>query len=160
MLRVLWALKRAHWCSWAGARRALRACTILPKRTRRVLTPARLDVLHLLELHGSMSQKAMRAALGVVKSTLSEMLSTMERLGLVSRGRRTRRGRTVSPTDEGHEVWLDAFTIEEELDWDVANAFGSDACELVFENGCHALRAAFGEVMPRLLYDFLPVFDE
>ena len=142
MLRVLWATKRAYWTSAAASRRAIRDEQIVPKKVRRLLTPARLDVLHLLKLHGSMSQKAMRLALGVVKSTLSELLSTMERLGLLCRGRRLRRGRTVSATVEGDKAYDFAITIQEHLDVTISRTFASDSIELAYEQGC---------------YEFLPI---
>lgn len=163
MQRTIWAVKRAHWRSWAGSLRLLRTGGLFNLRTTRKLTPARYDVLHLLgQRGGAMVQKAMCAALGVVKSTLSELLTTMERLGLVSRSRFTRAGRTVTTvtvTDVGREAWNDAFLIEMEIDGLVTNAFNSDRRQLTAERACLEVRKAFGDLGPRLLYEFLVVDD-
>lgn len=102
----------------------------------------------------------MCAALGVVKSSLSQLLSTMERLGLVSRSPLTRAGRTVRLTSEGKDAHNDAFMIEMEVDQCVTAAFDySDRRQLTVEKACHTLRKAFGDLERRLLYRFL-VVDE
>ncbi len=82
---VFFSIKRAH-------RASLRFTQPLLKRFG--LTPARLDALHALERLGRWpTQTALRNMLRVTRASVCEMLTTMERLGLVvrTRWRRTRR---------------------------------------------------------------------
>ncbi len=159
MQRTIWAVKRAHWRSWAGSMRLLREKGPLARYMRKV-TPARYDVLHLLFRCGAMAQKALREALGVVKSTLSELLATMEHLGLVERSARTRAGRIVSLTKEGDDAYAYAWTVELEVDDRVTRAFNdSDRRQLHVEKACLTVRKAFDDFGPRLLYEFLVVGD-
>ncbi len=159
MQRTIWAVKRAHWRSWAGSLRLLREKGIFAEHMRKV-TPARYDVLHLLFRRGAMAQKVLREALGVVKSTLSELLAMMERLGLVERSERTRAGRTVTLTNEGRDVYGYAWLIELEIDRVVTGAFnGSDRRQLYVEKACLIVRKAFDDFGPRMLYPFLVVDD-
>src|SRR6185312_17351015 len=96
MHRAIWAVKKAHWRTWAASWRMLRKSGV---------TPARFDVIHcLVKAGGSMRQESLRRALAVVKSTLSETLAKMEKLGFVSRSRRTRSGRVVQLTAKGLAV--------------------------------------------------------
>lgn len=161
MQRTIWAVKRAHWRSWAGTLRLLRTGGLFKLRTTRKLTPARYDVIHLLvKRGGTMGQKAMCAALGVVKSSLSELLATMERFGLVERSRfRARAGRIVTVTDAGRDAHGDAFLIEMEIDERVTTAFRGDRRQLTVEKACLTVREVFGAPGPRLLYEFLVVDD-
>ena len=163
MQRTVWAVKRAHWRSWAGMLRLLRTGGMFEQWPTRKVTPARYDVLHLLvKRGGTMVQKAMREALGVAKSTLSEILSIMERLGFIERSRFAPRvGRTVTLTRSGEHAYAWTFIIEMEVDRDVTRAFGySDRRQLHVEKACLKVRAAFDEVVgPRLLYEFLVVDD-
>lgn len=160
MQRTLWAVKRAYWRSWAGSLRLLRKDPIFAAHMRKV-TPARYDVLHLLFRRGAMAQKALREALGVVKSTLSELLTMMERLGLVERSARRRAGRTVTLTNEGRDAYGYAWLIELDIDACVTLAFDrSERRQLYVEKACLVVRKAFGDLGPRLLYEFLVVDDD
>jgi len=78
------ALKRAYYGTMAGTRR--------PLKKKFGLTPARVDLLRAVvrvpQEQGGMFvclQRALRDSLGVVASTLSEMLKALEELGLVKR---------------------------------------------------------------------------
>ncbi len=163
MQRTVWAVKRAHWRSWAGMLRLLRTGGMFEQCPTRKVTPARYDVLHLLvKRGGKMVQKAMCEALGVAKSSLSEILAIMERLGFVERSRfAPRLGRTVTLTASGQDAWETMFIIEMEVDRDVTRAFGySDRRQLYVEKACLTVRAAFDAVVgPRMLYEFLVVDD-
>lgn len=75
MHEMLYEQKRAYWTVQGRLRRFLR---------RFGLTPARLEVLRFI-LMGYTSQPRLRRALGVASSTMSRMLSTMEKRGLVVR---------------------------------------------------------------------------
>lgn len=72
---MLFDLKRVYWSAHANLLRGLR---------RRGLTPARLEVLRLIEM-GYSTQAALRRALGVARSTISRMLTAMEARGQVVR---------------------------------------------------------------------------
>ncbi|MCA9585013.1 MAG: MarR family transcriptional regulator [Myxococcales bacterium] len=76
MHNVLFNLKRLHLTAQRYASEALRA---------HGLTPARFDVLHIVGGYGGLSQAHLRRKLGVARSTISRMLSSMERRGLISR---------------------------------------------------------------------------
>ncbi len=75
---VFFAVKRAHYATWKFGRRML-----MPVG----LTPARFDVLFALRKSRwvPVRQAALRAALGVARATISEMLGVLEDLGLVLR---------------------------------------------------------------------------
>jgi DNA-binding MarR family transcriptional regulator len=75
MLELLFSFKRVYLTGVRHMTEALRA---------HGLTPARLDVLRLL-LEGVTTQKELRRALGVARSTISRMLSAMVRRGLIVR---------------------------------------------------------------------------
>ncbi len=154
MHRAIWAVKKAHWRTWAVTRRLLR---------KRGLTPARLDVLECLaKAGGRLSQTALTRALAVVKSTVSEQLAKMEKLGLVTRTRRTRRGRDVIITARGEEKHELAFAEKCEVDGSFARAYGARwnvyrerLCVVVLERLCKSLRRIFGEQRPRRLYELI-----
>ncbi len=78
MLELLFSFKRAYLTGVRHMTEALRA---------HGLTPARLDVLRLL-LEGVTTQRELRRALGVARSTISRMLAAMVRRGLVVRSSR------------------------------------------------------------------------
>ena len=90
-------LKRA----WHGTLRTFRrAFTTLG------LTAARFDMLYALrwtDKHTSLSQRLLRRALGVNRTTVSRMLASLEALGLVTRTQDPwdRRTRAVRLTDQG-----------------------------------------------------------
>ena len=71
------------------------------------LTPARFDMLHVVFINrGSMYQSVLRRILGVRTPTVSRMLVSLEKLGLVRRHIPTegdRRQRSVTLTPEGRE---------------------------------------------------------
>jgi len=73
MHRGIWAVKRAHWWSWMKAQKLLRMWG------KSGLTPARFDVLFVLEERGKMMQKRLRHVLNVVGSTMSEMLGDLRK---------------------------------------------------------------------------------
>ena len=145
MHRAIWAVKRAHWWAWMKAQRLLRK---LPKAT---LTPARFDVLFVLEERGKMMQRSLRRVLNVVGSTMSEMLGDLEARGLVVRGRRSRAGRSVEISQKGRDAIGDAFMAYMEVDDVIGDAFGGawfdDSCTrlLIWERVCRRVRHACGD---------------
>ncbi len=163
MQRTVWAVKRAYWRSWTGMVRLLRTGGMFEQWPTRKVTPARYDILHLLvKRGGTMVQNAMREALGLAKSSLSEILSIMERLGFIERSRfRPRVGRTVTLTKSGEDAYSWTFMIEMEVDRDVTRAFGySDRRQLHVEKACLTVRSAFDEIVgPRMLYKFFVIDD-
>ena len=79
MDRLFFVVKRAHHATLKFAR---------PILADFGLTPARFDLLYALTERGiDNTQIAIRRALGVARSTISEMLSALERIGLVERTR-------------------------------------------------------------------------
>ena len=158
MHRAIWAVKKAHWRTWAASWRMLRKCGV---------TPARFDVIHcLVKAGGSMRQESLRRALAVVKSTLSETLARMEKLGFVSRSRRTRWGRVVQLTAKGLAVPGATFGPECDVEETIAMGFGAywnprkrTLSVLALERLCKSVRRAFGETRPPRLYDWLDVDD-
>jgi DNA-binding MarR family transcriptional regulator len=118
MMRILSNVKRTHWASWAACRRFVRTCEVDG------LTPARFDVIQLLHRNGPMLQDAIRKALGVVKSSASELLARLEECGFVRRSHaRYRVGRRVELTKVGEDAYRTVIYTEGEL-----------------ETLCHALR--------------------
>jgi DNA-binding MarR family transcriptional regulator len=96
MHNVVFNLKRLHLTAQRYASDALRA---------HGLTPARFDVLHIVGGYGGLSQSELRKKLGVARSTISRMLSSMERRGLIRRF-------SVSPQRAQKWVRLTSRTIE------------------------------------------------
>ena len=101
MNSMFFGLKRAYYATMKGTRRPLRKLGI---------TPARVDLLTMVarspsETMRACLQRELRDALGVVASTLTEMLKALEKLGLV---RRTyaddRRYRVVELTSRAKEL--------------------------------------------------------
>ena len=158
MHRAIWAVKKAHWRSWAATWRMLRKSGV---------TPARFDVIHCLAISGgSMPQGALRRALAVVKSTLSETLAKMEKLGLVVRSPRSHRGRSVQLTEKGRQARARAVMSECDVDETIAIGFGAYwrpdrymLWVLALERICKSVRRAFGETRPPRLYGWLEVDD-
>lgn len=80
---VFFALKRAHHSTLKFLR---------PMLASLGLTPARFDLLYVVaESTDGVPQSALRKALGVARATISEMLLSLERIGLVVRERATDR---------------------------------------------------------------------
>lgn len=158
MHRAIWAVKKAHWRSWAATWRMLRKSGV---------TPARFDVIRCLEnAGGRMAQAALRVALAVVKSTMSETLAKMEKLGFVERTARTRQGRWVALTNKGRDVSNRTFLAECDVDDTIASGFGAfwrpqkhALWVLALERLCKSVRRAFGEVRPPRLYGWLEADD-
>ena len=153
MHRVIWAVKRAHWRCWAASTRLLR---------RTGLTPARVDLLHAIDVHGgTLAQSALQRVLGVVRSTVSEALGALERLGCVTRGRRTHQGRRVTLTDKGRRALGGGlYTAQIAVDDGLELTMSSDALSwagrvIVLERLCKRLRLAFGDASPQALWDWL-----
>jgi DNA-binding MarR family transcriptional regulator len=131
------------------------------------VTPARFDVIHcLVKAGGRMRQGALRSALAVVKSTLSETLAKMEKLGLVTRSRRSRKGRVVQVTAKGALVQQRTFLDECDVEETIAMGFGAywrpdkeRLWILALERLCKSVRRAFGEARAPRLYEWLEVED-
>jgi DNA-binding MarR family transcriptional regulator len=124
------------------------------RRARTRLTPGRYEILSILDERGAMAQRALQRLLGVARSTLSEALKAIERLGFISRGKRTRSGRTVAISLCGHDALdLDVYRTLEQIDMSMGRAFDDDEV-YALERACLALRAAFADFAPRLLYDW------
>ena len=145
MHRAIGAVKRAHWWTWMKARRLLR------QRRPPTLTPARFDVLFVLEERGKMMQRSLRRVLNVVGSTMSEMLGDLEKRGLVLRGRRSRAGRSVEISDKGRDAISASFIAYMEVDDVIGDAFGGawfgDSCKrlLIWERVCRRVRHVCGD---------------
>lgn len=151
MHRAIWAVKRAHWKTWAVGLRMLRKVGI---------TPARLDVIHCLSLNGgAMSQKALQLALGVVRSTMSEALAKLEKLGMVRRGPRTRRGRRVTLTEKAARlegpVYSERMLADCQLDETLGDELTSWGRTIVLERLCRRVRLAFGDPSRGALFGWL-----
>ena len=145
MHRGIWAVKRAHWWTWMKARRSLR------QWGKALLTPARFDVLFVLEERGKMMQQSLRRVLNVVGSTMSEMLGDLEKRGLVVRGRRSRAGRSVEISERGRDAIARSFMAYMEVDDVIGGAFGGawfgDSCKrlVIWERVCRRIRHACGD---------------
>ena len=97
MNKIFFSLKRAHHATLRFARLML---------TDKGLTPARYDLLHALRLQRGgygMGQRRLHRILGVCRATVSRMLGSLEKLGLVRRERDPidRRCKQVWITEEG-----------------------------------------------------------
>ncbi len=160
MHRGIWAVKRAHWWTWMKARRLLR------ERRKAVLTPARFDVLFVLEERGMMMQRSLRRVLNVVGSTMSEMLGDLEKRGLVLRGRRSRAGRSVEISKRGRDAMTDSFPAYMEVDEAIGDAFGGawfgDSCGrlLIWERVCRRVRHACGDTLFKRAFGWIQEPDD
>jgi DNA-binding MarR family transcriptional regulator len=152
MHRSIWAVKRAHWRCWTVGRRMLREARV---------TPARFDLLQCLwSRGGTMMQRALQEALCVVRSTVSEALAKLEKLGLVVRGRRGRLGRSVTLTDAGQRAVDEGFNAQMVADDVIERALVARSGKIrALERLCRRLRGAFGDPTPALLYDWLRYED-
>jgi hypothetical protein len=125
----------------------------LLKRNRAPLTPARFDVLFVLEERGKMMQRSLRHVLNVVGSTMSEMLGDLEKSGLVVRGRRSRAGRSVEISKRGRDAVSHSFIAYMEVDLAIGDAFGgawfggSCARLLIWERVCRRVRHVCGDTL-------------
>ena len=156
MHRAVWAVKRAHWKTWAWTRQVLRKLNV---------TPARFDALYALHEHGVMMQSKLQRLLGVVRSTISELLRDLERLGLVQRGTRFRNGRDVRLTNAGRDLIAQAWLTQSDVDDEIFDAFGGPELVgayvrlLLLERFCRHLRRAAGDMARTRVYAWLPYED-
>lgn len=156
MHRAIWAVKRAHWKSWAWTRKVLRKLNV---------TPARFDALYAIHERGVMMQSTLQRVLGVVRSTVSELLRDLERLGLVVRGARFRNGRDVRLTEAGQELIATAWFTQWHVDDEIFDRFGGSERSgayvrvLLLERFCRHLRRAAGDTGRARVYAWLPYDD-
>jgi DNA-binding MarR family transcriptional regulator len=161
MHRAIWAVKRAHWWTWMKARKLLRQSARRP-----TLTPARFDVLFVLSERGRMMQRSLRRVLGVMGSTMSEMLGDLEKRGFVARGKRSRAGRSVELTKAGDDALSNAFYAYMELDDAIGSAFGGawfgDSCArlLIWERVCRRVRHACGDTQFKRAFGWIQEPDD
>jgi hypothetical protein len=131
----------------------MKARRLLGRRRESMLTPARFDVLFVLEERGKMMQRTLRRVLNVVGSTMSEMLGDLEARGLVERGKRSRAGRSVEVSKKGRDAIADSFIAYMGIDDAIGDAFGGasawlgDSCVrlLIWERVCRRVRHACGD---------------
>jgi len=161
MHRAIWAVKRAHWWTWKKARRLLRALG------KALLTPARFDVLFALEERGGrMMQKSLRGVLNVVGSTMSEMLGDLESKGFVTRGSRSKAGRSVEISEKGRKAISTSFMAYMEVDETIGEAFGGawfgDSCArlLIWERVCRRVRHACGDTQFKRAFGWIQESDD
>jgi DNA-binding MarR family transcriptional regulator len=135
-------------------------------RTRVTLTPARFDVLFVLEKRGKTMQRTLRHALNVVGSTMSEMLGDLEGRGLVVRGPRSRAGRSVEISESGREAIANAFQAYMQVDEVIGGAFGGtwydDACGrlLIWERVCRRMRHVCGDTLFKRAFGWIQEPDD
>jgi hypothetical protein len=106
-----------------------------------------------------MMQDAVRVALGVVRSVVSEALAVLDKLGWVTRGPRRREGRSVTLSHEGFEVLKYAWNAQIELEAQILESFDDDAVAERFERACADVCVNVGGAQPILLYDNIEYFD-
>jgi len=154
MHRTIWAVKRAHFKTWAWNWKLLRKLKV---------TPAQFDALYLLSERGVMMQSKVQAALGVARSTVSELLKEMARVGLVVRGVRFREGRDVRLTEAGKKIVEDAGWLLTEVEDSVLNAFrwsdGAMMTLVMMERWCRYLWRAAGAMGFGRVYWWMPYED-
>ena len=155
MHRATWAVKRAHYKSWAFERKVL-------KKHKVAITPARFDALYVLLERGRMMQATLQRVLGVVKSTVSELLKDLEKRGLVHRGARTRSGRVVQISDAGKSTigTANAYWAQFDIQADLIDAFqdsGFGIC--VLERACRRVRKAAGHISFERIYKWVPYYE-
>lgn len=155
MHRTIWAVKRAHFKTWAWNWKLLRALKV---------TPAQFDALYVLAERGVMMQSKLQQALGVARSTISELLKELARVQLVARGTRFREGRDVRLTAAGKSVVDRGWDLQMEVDDRVIDAFGdwraSTFVKQVFvERLCRHLWRAAGAMGFGRVYRWLPYED-
>ncbi len=160
---MFFVVKRAHHATLKFAR---------PVLAEFGLTPARFDLLYALTERGiDNTQMALRRALGVARATISEMLSALERIGLIARARdRDRRTWRVALTERGRAA-LDAAVdatmhsgfvpvavdgILTEHDHDVSEIERRETLEYALSH----LRRAFGDgASPRMYEEDLDLIE-
>jgi DNA-binding MarR family transcriptional regulator len=154
MHRVTWNVKRAHYRAWIWQRRKLASHRITG------LTPARFDVIQLLYRRGALFQKTIQRALGVAKSSASELLAKLEVVGFVERKKRAaRESRIVKLTDRGRRAYRDAWELQSDLEMLLARSLDDHAwCQL--EESCLLLRDALGEKSRDLIREISLYLDE
>jgi DNA-binding MarR family transcriptional regulator len=145
MHRTIWAVKRAHFKTWAWNWRLLRQVKV---------TPAQFDALYVLAERGVMMQSKLQYALGVARSTISELLKELARVGLVARGVRFR---------DGKDVRLTA-ALQTEVEDKVIDAFGDWRArtfvkQVFLERLCRHLWRAAGVIGFGRVYRWLPYED-
>lgn len=156
MHRAIWAVKRAHWKSWAWMRRVLRKLNV---------TPARFDALFAIHERGVIMQSQLQRVLGVVKSTISELLRDLERVGLVVRGARFRSGRDVRLTNAAKELVECAWLAQAKVDDAIFEVFGglestrAHVRVLLLERFCRHVQRAAGHLGPCRVFGWVP-YDE
>jgi DNA-binding MarR family transcriptional regulator len=152
---VFFSVKRAHHSVLKFSRRALAGFGI---------TPARFDLLFAVADAGDgITQRALRMILGVARSTISEMLGALERIGLVERSECfDGRTRAVALTKRGRALFrsvsdqlLDSGFVSVTVDGIVSG--GDAAVDPYPERStvmryCALLRSAFGDFATRELY--------
>ncbi len=156
-------LKRAHHRVVALGKRVLR---------KFALTPARFDLLYIVyqrwmfqkRLYDAPAQTDLCRILGVTAATVSKMLRSLEERGIVKRFRSTvdRRTKQVALTDEGLELFRDAFEhVFETPRLDVAyqSAFGAPSARVELtviriKKGIRTIATAFGDTSS-LSYDWI-----
>jgi DNA-binding MarR family transcriptional regulator len=130
------------------------------------LTPARFDVLFVLEERGKMMQRSLRRVLNVVGSTMSEMLRDLEKRGLVARGRRSRAGRSVEISERGRKAITESFMAYMEVDEAIGDAFGGawfgGSCTrlLIWERVCRRVRHACGDTLFKRAFGWIQEADD
>jgi DNA-binding MarR family transcriptional regulator len=155
MHRTIWAVKRAHFKTWAWNWKLLR---------RLKVTPAQFDALYVLSERGVMMQKKLQETLGVARSTVSELLKELARVRLVVRGARDRDGRDVRLTDVGRDIVDKAWEILTEVEERVIEAFGGwnrrpFVKQVIVERLCRHLWRAAGVIGFGRVYRWLPYDD-
>jgi DNA-binding MarR family transcriptional regulator len=156
MDKIFFVVKRAHHATLKFAR---------PLLAQFGLTPARFDLLYALTEDGlERTQMALRRALGVARATISEMLSALERIGLVERTRdRDKRTWLVRLTAKGLAAMNAAVEATMHSGFVPVTVDGVLACEShdvdpAFERealdcSLRRLRDAFGDCASHSLYE-------
>jgi DNA-binding MarR family transcriptional regulator len=155
MHRTIWAVKRAHFKTWAWNWKLLRALKV---------TPAQFDALYVLAERGVMMQSKLQQALGVARSTISELLKELARRGVVVRGSRFRDGKDVRLTAAGKSVVDRAWRLQMDVEDRVIEAFGdwrspTFVKQVFLERLCRYLWRAAGVVGFGRVYRWLPYED-
>jgi DNA-binding MarR family transcriptional regulator len=146
----------------------MKARRLLQQQSKATLTPARFDVLFVLEERGKMMQLSLRRVLNVVGSTMSEMLGDLEARGLVVRGPRSRAGRSVDISERGRDAMADSFLAYMDVDEVIGDAFGGDgvwygsSCGrlLIWERVCRRVRHACGDTLFKRAFGWIQEPDD
>jgi DNA-binding MarR family transcriptional regulator len=152
MDQVFFSVKRAHHATLRFSRKVLATCG---------LTPARFDFLRAVLQFGSCTQFELRQSLGLARSTISEMLATLERIGLIRR-MRYRRTRLIFATDAGERIYQRVFDECLNPGWvaltvdAVLSRYDPEVDSLnerfTVQSVCNRLRRAFGDPVEQDLY--------